>query len=104
MEIDLKENGREDKWLIHLYDNGSTWVAYERSAQLLSYIMGDFINVHSILYQETGSLILKAEIGKKDFTRLVSPAYILYDDVYHKILDFHISPERFQIWMESEEL
>lgn len=102
MNTDLKENSTEDKWLIHLYDNGPTWVAYERSAHLFSYVMGDFINVYPILHQETGCQIFKAEIPKKDFIRLVPQACISSDDLYHKILDFHISPERFQAWMESE--
>lgn len=101
MEIDLKENNTEERWLVHLYDNGHTWVAYERSAYLLLFSMGDFINAYSILYQETGSLIFKAEIRKKDFSRLISPVYIIYDDVYHKVLDFQISPEEFQAWMNN---
>ena len=104
MEIDSKDNETDSKWLIHLYDNGHTWVAYERSAYLLSYILGDLIDICSIYYRESGNQIIKAEISKKDFTRIVSPDYIIYDDVCHKILDFHISPERFRLWMESEEI
>lgn len=101
MNNTLKEKATEDKWLIHVYDNDNTWVAFERSARLLSFVMGDFINVYSILYKPGGLTIFKAEITKKDFAHLVMQANIVYDEIHYKILDFHIVPKEFEEWMKS---
>lgn len=101
MNKNLKEKETEDKWLIHVYDNDNTWVAFERSAYLLSFVMGDVINVYSVLYKPGGLTIFKAEITKKNFARLVAQASIVYDEMHHKILDFHIVPEKFQEWMKG---
>ncbi len=103
MKADLKENERKSQWLIHLYDAGDVWIAYKRSALLLLFVLGDsIIHAYSIIDRPSGYLIFKAEITKKNFIQLVPLSSIINNDIYHKVLDFHISPQKFEEWMDDE--
>lgn len=103
MVTDSKENEKEEsQWLIHIYDAGYVWIAYQRSAYLLLYVLGTDVHAHTIIDRPSGYPVFKAEITKKDFARLVPLSSIIHDDTYHKILDFHISHHEFEAWMDNE--
>lgn len=102
MMVELIENEKNNKWLIHIYDAGYAWTAYERSAHLLLFVLGNDIHAHTIIDRPSGCLVFKAEVMKKDFARLVPLSSIISDNTYHKVLDFHISPHEFEAWMDSE--
>lgn len=92
-----------NKYRIHLYDNDDVWVAYEDAAYLLSFIIND----DAVKLSLKTAYISKhcysiAEITKKDFNRLVDPAWISLDEYHHKVLILHVPEEAFRTWMKDK--
>ena len=102
MDTKNKKDDTNSKCLIHLYDDDDAWVAYERSAYLLSFAWGDDVRICSAIAVASKQHIVKAEIMKKDFKRLVSPFDIIQNEAHYKILDLHISQQEFEAWMDNK--